>query len=498
MPSAYAELLEAVENTAGAEWLHAHGTMAGQDVEMWLSLRPLRTFVRKGDHVEAADTDAHREYKYDPLTNTLTIRYIPEAPPELREAPNFMAAVMAQLERAQKAGQIQITTNREVVRGTEYGVYTLTLPEGNRQATLTVDTSTQRLVRMESEEAQGPRGPGPYEIEFDYPGSGPVDVYAVGVPRDAKIVDKMPNMGILDLYQNVEQARERFAPTYYAVIYTGRLRPDGRRDNLEWLHIVYKKDGRYRIERYGLAVGIIPVDVPPDDLAALQSWSASRPVQEVCFGGPLPESPGVRIQLASDGSLDKHTLKSKFLPPHMVEDHTWSSPLSRKYAAMIEPKDGPDGQLLGTGCTGQGLVRDGDIVRFPYSGHRFWNPQRDYAQEQIERVSDVRAPWQEDKDWLKDADPEKIRKRWLSAASRIDDYRAIRTERIVEYGHTTLGQWYAKKILKESTSSTSDRPSRTMVFIHLDTERDIPDELLDPDSVSPEAFQPKGEPPSAE
>ena len=40
----------------------------------------------------------------------------------------------------------------------------------------------------------------------------------------------------------------------------------------------------------------------------------------------------------------------------------------------------------------------------------------------------------------------------------------------------------------------SQSTSRNIWIIHLDTERDIPDELLDPDSVTAEMFQaPKGQ-----
>ena len=191
MPSAYGELMEAAENSQKAEWLHAQGTVSGEDVEMWGSLRPLRSFVKRGDHVKALDAEAHRQYTYDPATNTLTIQYMPGAPPEL--AQNFLAVVMARLERSEKEGRVQITMSREVVGGAQHAVYTVTLIDGGQQATLTVDASTQRLVKMESQEAQGPFGPGPFEIEFDYPQTGPRDIYAAGVPRDAKVVDQLPS-----------------------------------------------------------------------------------------------------------------------------------------------------------------------------------------------------------------------------------------------------------------------------------------------------------------
>jgi len=499
MPSAYAQLMEVVENSQKAQWLHARGTVSGQDVEMWLSLRPFIAFVRRGDHVEALDAEAHRQHSYDPVTNTLTIQYVPGTPAEVSQAPNFLSLVMAQL----KEGHVQITTSREVAGGAEYVVYTVTSVEGGQQATLTVDASTQRLVKMESQDPQSPCGPGPFQMDFEYPASGPVDIYALGVPRNAKIVDKMPAVGILDLYQNVEKARERFAHTYYAIIYQGTPDSKGSYD-LDQVTVVYKKNGKYRVERYRLYLDeMVSTDAlrqlrelaPPDDMAALEAWTKTRRVAEIYFGDAVARSEATRIKLASDGRLDRYTADSEHLLTDTVEKYTFSWPVSRRNAVMLGPKEGSHGELVGTGYTSQGLVSHGDIIYLPSSVHKFWNPRRDYACEEEEMVSDVRAPWVRDKDWLKDADPEKIRKRWLSDAPKISEYRSVRTQKVEEYGQTAGGQWYAKRILEESTRSTSDRSSRTVVFIHLDTTRDIPDELLDPNSVTGEMFRAEEEKP---
>ena len=74
-----------------------------------------RSFMRRGKQVEATDAEAHREYKYDPVTNTLTVLYLAEAaPPEVLQASSMLAGMMAQLELAQQEGLIEI--NRRTVR----------------------------------------------------------------------------------------------------------------------------------------------------------------------------------------------------------------------------------------------------------------------------------------------------------------------------------------------------------------------------------------------
>ena len=492
--SAYAALMEAVESTQKAEWLHTKGKVAGEDFELWLSLHPFRGFVRRGDRVEGADEASQRAYEYDPAARTLTVKYMDEVPREVQEAENYLAVIMRGIERAQREHLIEISTSKELVLGRTHTVYSITKTDVRGETRLIVDESSRRIVRMESSVAKGPLGPGPFAIEFDYPETGPTDIYAAGVPRDAEVVDQLPSPDLLQLHQRIKEARERFAPTYHAIMYWGDRR---RADNsyLHWVLVAYKKNGRYRIERYTPAVGTRAVDISPDDVAALEAWIATRPVREVYFGGPYESSEATSVTLNSEGNLEweKRFRTELMVSDKTVEHYTWSWPPSRKKGLMLPPKDGPSGRLIGQEQNTQGLVREGDIVVFPTRTRRYWNPRRDYVQEEVERLSDVQAPWQKDKDWMKDADPELIKKKWLSAASKIKEYRSTSTERVIEYGQTKEGQWYAKKIMKETRRNTGSL-SPTIVVIHLDTERDIPDERLDPDSITAEMFRaPKGQ-----
>lgn len=96
-------------------------------------------------------------------------------------------------------------------------------------------------------------------------------------------------------------------------------------------------------------------------------------------------------------------------------------------------------------------------------------------------------PCQEDKDWLKD----------LEVSRDVKDRRSSQTEEVLEYAQTPQGQWYAKRILR-TYEDNQGAHSQSLKIIHLDTERDIPDEFLDPDSITPAMFRAREEPAPSE
>lgn len=54
------------------------------------------------------------------------------------------------------------------------------------------------------------------EVRFDYPATGPVDIYAMGVPKTAKLVDRVPADDLKLIVESLKAGRERMDP-YRAV-----------------------------------------------------------------------------------------------------------------------------------------------------------------------------------------------------------------------------------------------------------------------------------------
>ena len=83
----------------------------------------------------------------------------------------------------------------------------MTLWRGDRnQATLRVDPETKLPVSLALASPTNPKGP--LTWLFDYPEHGPVDIYALGVPRETKIDDRMPSNDALEVLRAMVSSRE--------------------------------------------------------------------------------------------------------------------------------------------------------------------------------------------------------------------------------------------------------------------------------------------------
>lgn len=104
------------------------------------------------------------------------------------------------------------------------------------------------------------------EIVFDYPEKGPVDAYALGVPRSAKVVDRIPKDDLARLIAGVQAGRQRF-DAYCAIVVTSN-------DKEEWWSgrpsKIWRKGDRWRMDFLGSIPG--KGKVPPAGANRTQWW----------------------------------------------------------------------------------------------------------------------------------------------------------------------------------------------------------------------------------
>ena len=201
--------------------------------EAWFSARNkigARRFMKAAQFVDFARQEAR---EYDPKENTLSITSIGE-----NENKDF--GLIAMLLRLVSDGAPDIKlreTSIELVERAQRDVsegdrrwieFTFKFRDSRRTpsdyiATLRVDPLSRLPIDMVSTEKFSPEDKAVRTCVFDYPLSGPADIYALGVPRGVAIVDRRRpkpsgEKDVKELLAAYAKARQKPMPSYTAVV----------------------------------------------------------------------------------------------------------------------------------------------------------------------------------------------------------------------------------------------------------------------------------------
>ncbi len=134
---------------------------------------------------------------------------------------------------------------------------------GNRRATLRVDPETRLPVYLLCISREDPKDS--FKWQFDYPAEGPTDIYALGVPREIEIDDRMPSQEALRVLDGIAAGRARLGDFRLTVAHSAAGQDDGR------TLVVWRKGDRWRVDR------CLGSDLPkPADGQDLGDWFAER------------------------------------------------------------------------------------------------------------------------------------------------------------------------------------------------------------------------------
>ena len=220
-PSAYAELVQAVENSRNVDCVHiSEMEYDGEEIDgewtwtettdrasqRWISYRPHRmcTIAPTGQ-VSFYDYPNRRKYYYEPEPNELDITYVmPVWPPKDDRRIGY---------REQLPEGPDVVRSTEEIDGKKVIVF-LMEPDQSGYVRLWVDPETRLLVQSERVDfARQWRG----VCKWDYPEPAPADIYALGVPHDAKVVKRLPTAEVEQLVENRIKARKALPKSYFAI-----------------------------------------------------------------------------------------------------------------------------------------------------------------------------------------------------------------------------------------------------------------------------------------
>ena len=204
-----------------------------QPPEAWFSARNkigARRFMNAAQFIDFARQEAR---EYDPKENALSITSIGE-----NENKDFGLLAMLLRLVSEGAADLKLTetpielverAQRDVREGDRRWIeFTFKLRDSRRTpkdyiATLRVDPQSRLPIDMVSTEKFSPEDRAVRTYVFDYPESGPADIYALGVPQSAIIVDRRRpkpsgEKDIKELLAAYAKARQKSMPAYTAVV----------------------------------------------------------------------------------------------------------------------------------------------------------------------------------------------------------------------------------------------------------------------------------------
>jgi hypothetical protein len=330
----------------------------------------------------------------------------------------------------------------------------------HRTVRIRLDRATQLPESWEERQANGTTA----VTRFDYPDSGPRNIYDLGVPRTAKLIDRVPKGDLARIIAAQRADRKRF-DAYDAIVVQHTEGRPSRYDDLMNLSVrrVRRKGGEYRVDQLLVAKPGLVVPAPGTDMQ--QWWKENRdrylsvPLL-ICDGrtvhfykmlddriapGKKPNltvvaSREVPIGLPTD---DSPVESPNLMPEQCSRPHLWDSDRTREFDVNVEAKDGPQGTMRVI-VTKKSEPRSGELFRY------WFDPDRDYIlRKEISAVFDART----------------------------NELAYLDTQEYDELVQSPSGRWYPQRVRR----ATSDNPRwQGVTRFFLDFETGVNEELFLP------------------
>jgi hypothetical protein len=453
--NAWAQVAKAVQDRP---WIHTRtlGPDGKEYGESWFSVKNNVSAVRHGPIVEYHDKTLKVVAKY--VADEGVVYRIPENP-ELSaiDRGDFFEQLLDS-ERPAKSpvpGMEVVTRNRRdvVENGRSWVEIELTckVVGGDRQQRMRfrVDPKTKLPHSCVFQSIEGPEGTN----LFDYPDHGPVDIYDLGAPRSAKIVDRMPSNDLKGALAGLKAGRVRF-DDYCGIFETG-IGPNVNR--------MWRKGRKWRVEQL-LPDPKKPQEFPKDADAAW--WKQHQGdftfmVQAICdgekvyyyhgegnpFAADAPRPPRLNLSMtqAINPSDDPFMPWPHVFPEHVSHPNVWQPTDDRTFELDPKPADGPPG-------TTRLRVLDKKLAAADQPDrYKLWiNPEQNSVVLRAETAV------------FESTNPPKL--------------AYIDTEIVEALARSPSGRWYPTRVLR----TTSNFPGKQVRKYFLDFDAPIPDDLFRP------------------
>jgi hypothetical protein len=463
----WADVVKAVQ---AKPWIHltGRGAKPGQAREFWISTSKGVGGVRSEEQVSYFDDRLRIIHRYNPAEKVLY--RLPASTEDLAQGQQFLEIFQgmfrgdAELKAWFSGMVLKDQKRRQIERdGKKWDEYELhfqipSQPDADIRMTFVVDAQTRlpQSMTMKNDGGQS------IEFTFDYPEDGPADIYALGVPKDAKPVDRVPTGDMSRILAAIQAGRDRF-DDFHAIMIRD-LPQDmlpghgpGRRFPMAFL--VWKKGKRFRVE-VGMAAALLEDPVPPNKdkkewvlEACKKAFFTTTLVCDgkVAYRADLSSDVAKRGKFKSAGTADQADFlspdASRAMPATWCYPITFNAPNDRTEEVVnLKPSDGPPNAILVTSRLLH--PRDNEI---PFQ--RFWlDPARGYAVVRYDLLNTDPAKPPTDRD---------------------------HQELMDQWEQTPSGIWYPTRVGTGSLANGLKTGATWYHFI-LDFKADMPDDLFKP------------------
>jgi hypothetical protein len=242
---------QVVKRMQSKPWIHAR--IVGREGEFWISSSQGIVAVRHPGFAEFDSRGANLKLRYRVADRTLI--HLPMTSLDedvLRQIEAIFGGLFQDKAGIDPSTSLEQLVKQQTVEveadGKRWVDFQLTFRQidgGRERVTVyRVDPETRlpkfRIDRQEF--ADDPQ----MRLELDYPESGPADVFALGVPRDAKVVDYVPTPELTQILAGMRAGREAM-DTYSGLIVQGSSRSHWSEASTVWR--VWRNGKKWRIEQ---------------------------------------------------------------------------------------------------------------------------------------------------------------------------------------------------------------------------------------------------------
>ncbi|MCK4999826.1 MAG: hypothetical protein KAS23_09830 [Anaerohalosphaera sp.] len=506
--------LEAMKNET---WMHMvpYSQMKGAETvfgENWFSATHGIEAIKRGDgSCGISYFDKDESYSYDPATETITLSLVNKA--NIISRTNSYGDLFNNIiDTLNEHAGTEITKTAEVQNGKNVIAIEVKVPKGDPLGSIgtehwlfTMDEDSYLPTRMK---LQGYDEDGEFvevfDAAFDYPNNGPMDIYELGVPKTAKIIDKRPTMEVQTIITNYHVARENDPQRYTALVLYTRSNADGS-EVADEATIYYVDGNKFRREQLSIKSDTVTSQRKArlgletkmgDSLESILEWWTNREhlshrnaeMYDGEYKYQVHRNLNVTGGFKSRKEKNTKTRNRNSKPPNLHNMYTAGAQFMQfisndvtkeQKITLIENDYSRQNGLI---C----LQRIEADRRYPFmrNGRRYKrlcyiDPGKDYICRRIEEYFIQDELWKKmyndaDNCMIKNPDPTL-------------EYTMLQIRESTRLSQTEDDRWYPKKIETRTTTQRDNgilQNSTATWTIYLDTQRQLPEDIFDSDAFS--------------